>query len=201
MDMSYFPTSVWIGCLPQDSLLSQISMPKLPADAPARHAAVVNLTAVVQEEYAHVYRFTLALTGSPEAAQDATQQAFLALTKYQSTIQDWSRIRSWLFTTARRAHLGAHSKLTRRGEVSLEDAGEEHFSEEAPDFAGRIDGAAAVVALQQLELSQREVLALFYLEDFSYEEIATQLEIPLGTVMSRLHRGKKRLAAILSDPQ
>ena len=66
------------------------------------------------------------------------------------------------------------------------------------DSANQIDGQAAVRALTQLDETYRAPVAMFYLEDMSYAEISECLEIPIGTVMSRLARGRERLRKILS---
>jgi len=59
----------------------------------------------------------------------------------------------------------------------------------------QLDGATVMAALQRLEETYRAPLALFYLEDHSYREIAEILEVPIGTVMSRISRGKALLRA------
>jgi RNA polymerase sigma-70 factor (ECF subfamily) len=62
-----------------------------------------------------------------------------------------------------------------------------------------VDGASTVAALEQLEESYRAPITLFYLQDLSYKEIADVLEVPIGTVMSRLSRGKAQLKKILLE--
>ena len=68
-----------------------------------------------------------------------------------------------------------------------------------PVMADGMDGRAALDALSGVEEIFRAPLALFYLEDYSYEEIAGILGIPIGTVMSRLSRGKVRLRQLMAD--
>src|SRR5260370_36212236 len=75
--------------------------------------------------------------------------------------------------------------------VSLDDAPEEPA--EVPLAADRIDAAAALEALSKLEENFRAPLTLFYLRQFSYTETAEILNVPIGTVMSRLSRGKTQL--------
>ncbi len=173
------------------------SYPK-SSESPQSSAAAYDLESIAREEYAHVYRFCYSLTASRDDAQDATQSAFLALSKYQATVRDWASIRGWLFTTARRHYLGVLARRQKRGEVPLADAapeGEGMVVE--PNFLESLDAKQAVSALQELDVTYREALVLFYLEQHTYEEIAEILEVPIGTVMSRLHRGRKKLAAVL----
>jgi RNA polymerase sigma-70 factor, ECF subfamily len=155
-----------------------------------------DLENVVREEYPHVYRFAVSLGGDSADAQDATQQAFLALVKSADDIRDWGSVRSWLFTSAKRALNRTRTKNARYQPMP-EDA-----PEPAVEPSSNLgDGARAVAALHQLEPEQREVLSLFYLQQNSYREIAAQTETPIGTVMSRLHRGKQRLRILLGIPE
>ena len=68
-----------------------------------------------------------------------------------------------------------------------------------PDVVAKMDSALVMEALQEVEVAFREPLALFYLQDLSYTEIAAILDVPIGTVMSRLSRGKARLRALLAE--
>jgi RNA polymerase sigma factor (sigma-70 family) len=83
--------------------------------------------------------------------------------------------------------------------VSLDDVSEEPA--EVPLAADRIDAAGALEALGKLEENFRAPLTLFYLRQFSYTEIAEILNVPIGTVMSRLSRGKTQLRQALLDQQ
>ena len=67
--------------------------------------------------------------------------------------------------------------------------------------ADKIDAAAALEALGKLEENYRAPVTLFYLKQFSYTEIADVLNVPIGTVMSRLSRGKAQLRQLLSEKQ
>ncbi len=69
---------------------------------------------------------------------------------------------------------------------------------EEVDRVARLDAATVMAALQSVDEVFRAPLTLFYLEDLSYQEIAGALEVPVGTVMSRLSRGKSQLRAALA---
>jgi RNA polymerase sigma-70 factor, ECF subfamily len=170
------------------------------SDSTAPAPELPNLDDVVRNEYPHVYRFCYSLCANEGEAQDATQHAFLQLVKASASIKDWDRVRSWLFTVAKRAVMESHKKQRKMDQFSVV-----HDHEEAAALdtgAGdRADGISAVAALQKLEPNMREALSLFYLQQYSYEQIAAHTEAPLGTVMSRLHRGKQRLRVLMGIPQ
>ncbi|MBM3839360.1 MAG: sigma-70 family RNA polymerase sigma factor [Verrucomicrobia bacterium] len=111
----------------------------------------------------------------------------------------YPRLNSQTRAKARRAE---NRLLQRRGtrfhHASLDDCDHELPSVTANHFSG-LDGLAIRSALDQLPAVFRAVLTLYYLEDLSYRQIATQLGIPIGTVMSRLSRGKQLLREALRD--
>jgi RNA polymerase sigma factor (sigma-70 family) len=157
----------------------------------------IDLQTVVSEHYASLYRFGLALTKNENEAADLTQETFLVLAKHAEQVRDPARIKSWLFTTLRREFLRKIRSQTAHPEVPLQ--AEEH---EVPvvesDALRSIDGKIALAALAMVEESYRSALELFYLGDLSYKEISATLGVPIGTVMSRLSRGKEQLKRALS---
>ena len=150
--------------------------------------------ATVREEYAHLFRFVVALCGDPEGAQDIVQQTFVSFIRHAAGIRERERVRSWLFTTARRLFLGNAGRARRRSEVPLDDLAE---SMAAPRDAHSVDGVLAAAALERLDDDFRLPLVMFYMQGLRYEEIASELEVPVGTVMSRLSRAKQKLRKLL----
>lgn len=150
--------------------------------------------ALVESHYAGLFRFALSLARDESSAADLTQQTFLKWARHGDQLRDRSKAKTWLFTTLHREFLAVRRKTR-----DLADE-EELASLPAPrvEMANQIDGQAAVAALGQLDETYRAPVAMFYLEDMSYSEIAECLEIPIGTVMSRLSRGRERLRKILS---
>jgi RNA polymerase sigma-70 factor, ECF subfamily len=168
-------------------------------------AKKIDLQAIVSDHYAALYRFGLALTKNESEAADLTQETFLILAKHQDQIREPDRVKPWLFTTLRREFLRKVRAHTAHPEVEFQP--NEHVVPAMESSALRaIDARTALAALEMVEESYRSALELFYLGDLSYKEISATLGVPIGTVMSRLSRGKEQLrralaTALESDPQ
>ncbi len=147
---------------------------------------------LVYAHYEALYRFALSLSKGEAQAADLTQQTFFLWAKKGHQLRDPAKAKSWLFTTLYREFLGGTRRSTRFPEVELDDPGVE-LPATSPRVVQSIDGALAIAALQSVDEVYRIPLTLFYLEDFSYKEIAGLINIPIGTVMSRLSRGKAQL--------
>jgi RNA polymerase sigma-70 factor, ECF subfamily len=151
----------------------------------------VDFQQLVNQQYAPLYRFALSLAKSEADAADLTQQTFFLWASKGEQLRDSSKAKSWLFTTLYREFLNRHRHEVRFPKVELHDAPEEAVST-MPNM-NAFDGMSIVKALREVEEPFRAALILFYLEQFSYQEIADVLEVPIGTVMSRLSRGKAQL--------
>jgi RNA polymerase sigma-70 factor (ECF subfamily) len=150
-------------------------------------------TQLVDAHYAPLYRFALSLARNGSDAGDLVQQTFFIWATKGHGLRELSKAKSWLFTTLYREFLRGRRRDSRSS--SLEDLppGEREPAAEDVDRVSRIDAAAVMSALQTVDEAFRAPLTLFYLEDMSYQEIADTLEVPIGTVMSRLSRGKAQL--------
>lgn len=150
-------------------------------------------TQLVDAHYAPLYRFALSLARNASDAGDLVQQTFFIWATKGHGLRELSKAKSWLFTTLYREFLRGRRRDSRSS--SLEDLppGEKEPAAEDVDRVSRIDSAAVMAALQTVDEAFRAPLTLFYLEDMSYQEIASTLEVPIGTVMSRLSRGKTQL--------
>lgn len=155
-------------------------------------------TQLVDAHYASLYRFALSLARAEADACDLVQQTFYVWATKGHSLRDGSKAKTWLFTTLYREFL----RSRRRGQrwQSIEELPPEHqdVPEEAVDHVRRLDAGQVVAALQDVDEVFRAPLTLFYLEDLSYIEIAEALDVPIGTVMSRLSRGKTQLRARLA---
>jgi len=154
---------------------------------------------LVDEYYTPLYRFGYSLAKNEHEASDLTQQTFAIYAEKGSSLRDPSKVKSWLFTTLYREYL-----RQRRKSQNMPAHDPEILEAEAPavdpEVARMLDANSAVAALGKIDEAYRAPLTLFYIQDFSYKEIAETLEIPIGTVMSRLSRGKSQLKkALLSN--
>lgn len=154
-------------------------------------------TRLVDAYYEALYRFALSLARNSSDAADLTQQTFFIWARKGSQLRDTSKVKSWLFTTLYREFLRGRR---RAAQVSaLEDLPPGESDPPAPevDLVAGIDADLTVNALQDVDEVYRAPLTLFYLQELSYKEIAETLDVPIGTVMSRLSRGKAQLRAAL----
>lgn len=152
------------------------------------------LAELVEQHYALLYRYAYRLTGSEADAEDLTQQAFLTAQRKWDQLRDETRARSWLFTILRNAYLKELRAPVCLSSCSLDEL------EASPDSADsmEIDTEQLQNVLNDLPEEYRSPIVLFYFEEFSYKEIAEQMQVPLGTVMSRLARAKAYLRQRLS---
>lgn len=156
-------------------------------------------TQLVDAHYMPLYRFALSLAKNSADAGDLVQQTFFIWATKGHGLRESTKAKSWLFTTLYREFLRGRRRDSRA--TSLEDlpSGETDVAAEEVDRVARLDAASVVAALQSVDEVFRAPLTLFYLEDLSYLEIAEALEVPIGTVMSRLSRGKAQLRAALAN--
>lgn len=156
----------------------------------------IDFKELVDDFYAPLYRFGYSLAGNENDAADLTQQTFFIWAKKGSALRDTSKVKSWLFTTLYREFLRVRRRSIQS--VSVEpEALDREMPPVLPDMVTVLDSASAVEMLQELDDIYKAPIVLFYLEDLSYKEIAAALELPIGTVMSRLSRGKAHLKNIL----
>ena len=158
-------------------------------------------TQLVDAHYAALYRFALSLAKSPADAGDLVQQTFFIWATKGHGLREASKAKSWLFTTLYREFLHGRRRDVRVTSIEDLPPGESDVAAEDVDRAARMDAASVVAALQAVDEVFRAPLTLFYLEDLSYAEIAETLGVPIGTVMSRLSRGKAQLRAVLAQEE
>ncbi len=152
---------------------------------------------VVAGYYEPLYRFAISLTRSEADACDLAQQTFYMWATKGHQLRDPSKVKSWLFTTLYRAFLESRRTITRFPHSELTE-GDPDLPVILPDAARQLDAMQAVEALSQMDSVYRAPVALFYLEDCSYLEIADILQVPIGTVKSRLARGLAQLKHIFA---
>lgn len=139
-------------------------------------------------------RYALALVGNPSDADDLVQESLRRVLSYASSRNDIENLRAYLYATLHNVRIGSYAKAGNH--LSLDDFANE-ISCPAPQHA-HIECQDLGRALALLPADQREVVLLVGLEGFSYREVADALSIPLGTVMSRLSRGRAALRQTMS---
>jgi RNA polymerase sigma-70 factor (ECF subfamily) len=152
---------------------------------------------LVDAHYAPLYRFALSLARNASDAGDLVQQTFFIWATKGHGLRELSKAKSWLFTTLYREFLRGRRRDSRSQSIEDLPAGEREPAAEDVDRVSKIDAALVMSALQTVDEAFRAPLTLFYLEDLSYQEIADALDVPIGTVMSRLSRGKSQLRTAL----
>ena len=150
---------------------------------------------LVEENYEPLYRYAYRLTGSNADAEDLTQETFCKAQQNFSQLRDRSRARPWLFSILRNAYLHRVRADRQQPCVSLDGVGD--LAEPLPASLPEIDPEQLQQALSELSEVYRTPIILYYFEDFGYRDIAEQMDLPIGTVMSRLARAKAFLRARL----
>lgn len=153
----------------------------------------LTLPQLIRDYAAPLYRYAFRLAGQASDAEDLVQQTFLVAQQKLHQLREADRASAWLYAVLRSCFL----KSRRKPQPA-------NFDEQFPpdSIAAQPDGdendawldrEALQLALSELPDEFKIVVLMFYFEDLSYKEIAEQLEMPIGTVMSRLSRGKAHL--------
>lgn len=159
------------------------------------------------------YRTAHYLTGTREDAEELVQDAALLAQRGFSRFEANTNFRAWFLTILRNRFISNYRRRQRRIEtVSIDDPGEHylyHKSRDAgfptdPEDAARylfdrLDSDRVAEAFDRLPDEYREVCTLYFTQDLSYQDIANVLDIPVGTVRSRIHRGRRLLQHALWD--
>ena len=156
-------------------------------------------TQLVDTYYSALYRFALSLARREADACDLVQQTFFIWAKRGHQLREETKAKTWLFTTLYREFLRGRRRDQRIQSIEDLPPGADEIASEEIDHARKLDGSQIVESLQQIDEVFRAPLVLFYLQDMSYHEIAESLDVPIGTVMSRLSRGKAQLRRLLAQ--
>ncbi|MDR7486787.1 MAG: sigma-70 family RNA polymerase sigma factor [Armatimonadota bacterium] len=169
--------------------------------------------ALVNEHLDSLYGSALRLTRNRAAAEDLVQETFLKAWRSFGTFQAGTNARAWLYKILMNAYIDTYRRASREPEmVDQEDVGDFYLYAKAQEseeyrragdpeeiLLSTIMDADVKAALEQVPEPFRAAVILADLEDFSYREIADILGIPIGTVMSRLYRGRRHLQRLLWD--
>lgn len=157
-----------------------------------------------------LYRTALRLSRNAQDAEDLVQETYLNAFRSLDRFEEGTNLRAWLFRILNNAFISQYRRRKRRPSSSIEDVTEyylyDHLVEggaapraENPEqeVLDRIGDEGVLRALEDLPVEFRQVELLADVEGFSYREIADILNIPIGTVMSRLYRARRRLQKVL----
>ena len=136
-------------------------------------------------------------TGSRTEAEELTQEAFFQAYRSRSTLREIEAVKGWLVAILRNCYGQMNRRIRSRGEVPLDDMENEPSGK--PQLSP--DVLALHQSLAKLDDIHRLPVVMFYFHDLSYREISEALELPIGTVMSRLSRARKILHESLNAPR
>jgi RNA polymerase sigma-70 factor (ECF subfamily) len=181
----------------------------LAPDPAATGASIPSLRHELLELQPALLRFARSLTRDPDAAEDLAQEALARALRFEDRFTPGTDAKAWLFTITRRLQQKRWRTDRRRPRVvSISDLGDrgdapadEPVSPLGVEAAvmSRFTRDQILLALQRLPTEQAVPLRLFAGEDMPYRQIAEVLDIPVGTVMSRIFRGRRTLARLLLD--
>jgi RNA polymerase sigma-70 factor (ECF subfamily) len=147
-----------------------------------------------------LYRAALRLTRDPAQAEDLVQDTYVRALRYQHSYQVGTNMKAWLFAIMRNLFWDRFKggrpedvSLDGDGEVSLYDTLRDPTAVPEADVLDAIAAGEVVEAVEALPELHREVVLLVDVEGFSYKDAAEVLGVPIGTVMSRLHRARRQL--------
>lgn len=146
---------------------------------------------LIDAHYEAMYRYAYRLSGSAADADDLTQEAFAKALAHADQLREPDRARFWLFRILRNAYLHRARDQRRRRTIPLDAVGD--LPDDTADPPAAIDPAELQRALDELDEAFRAPVILYYFEEFSYRDIAEHMNLPIGTVMSRLARAKAYL--------
>ena len=151
----------------------------------------------IVEQIPHLRRYAIALLRDRDAADDLVQDCLERALSRWSLFRHGTNLRRWLFTIMHNLHVNAANRR-RVAPVSLAGDSDPPDARVPANQEARIEVASLAQAIDLLPDEQRQVVLLIGLEAMTYQEAAAIVGVPVGTVMSRLHRGRERLRALTS---
>jgi RNA polymerase sigma factor (sigma-70 family) len=152
--------------------------------------------ALVREHYEPLFRFAMSLTRTEADALDLTQHTFQVWAAKGHQLRDITKVKAWLYTTLHRAFLQTRRRQNRFPQQDLEEV-----IDQLPDVStvpsDSVESLPVLPALAKVDETYQAAVTLYYLEDYAYKDIARILEVPVGTVKSRIARGIAQLREIL----
>ncbi len=152
----------------------------------------------IQEHHAALYRHALWMTSRSDVAEDCVQEAYFQAWKSRKSLKDEAKVFSWLLTILRRMVYREYEQRANNVTCTVDDFSS--FPETAvdDDQSKMLDLAKA---MQKISTGHRDIILMHGLHGLSYQEISELLEIPAGTVMSRLSRARTALDTALNQAE
>ena len=148
-----------------------------------------------------LYRYATAITGDRDEAEDLVHDVFEALLRRPRSIRARDNERAYLLTMLRHRYVDALRGRRRRPQVALERPGEEQEARAGESPPARAEQREVLDAVAGLPLHHREAIVAVDVAGLGYAEAAAVLGVPVGTVMSRVHRARARVVAALDAPR
>ena len=169
---------------------AQTEQSQSPEHSAVRAPAWDALVKLVEEHNADLFRYAYRLSGTAADAEDLTQEVFLIAQQKLDQVRDAESVRGWLFAVLRNCYIGS-----KRRPIPISATNLSIDLDKLPEavHTDDIDREQLQAALNELPDEFKLVLVQFYFEDLSYREISQQMQLPIGTVMSRLSRAKRHL--------
>ena len=153
------------------------------------------------DEIPHLRRFARSLAGSVHDADDLVQATLERALTRGAQLRNPGSLRSWLFRILYNVHLSARARSS-AGEIPTDFTESDTLTPPVPPRDGaQLDARTVLAALAALPVDQRAALTLTAVEELSYSEAAAALDIPVGTLMSRIFRGRQRLRTLFDPAQ
>lgn len=170
--------------------------PRRSGLAPLSDPTDETLTAAMVAELPRLRRYALYLCYNHADADDLVQDCLEAALSKKGSLQDPARLRSWLFSILNNLYLMRLRSNARRGQMlQIEDFADSLAASASPE--DRQTARDLARAMAKLSAEHRQILLLLNVEGYGYQQVADTLGIPIGTVMSRLARARRRLRALL----
>ncbi|WP_291844526.1 sigma-70 family RNA polymerase sigma factor [Bradyrhizobium sp.] len=158
-----------------------------------------DMSTLLEQQIPALRRYALGLSRDDHTADDLVQDCLERAISRWFLRRQGGDLRAWLFAILRNLYISSCRTQSRRAtSMAIEEI---IASDGYPDPEARLETRDILVALDQLPEEQKSILLLVGVEDFTYEDVARMLGVPIGTVMSRLSRGRQRLRTILGTGQ
>lgn len=174
----------------------------------SEHKSAVQADPLSSEYMNGLYGYAMVLTRNHAEAEDLVQETYVRAIPALCRLRPESNIKAWLFKILRNIWL--NQLRARRSHPQMVPADDESGSldnlvnpgkDSYEIYAGEVESRRVRAAIQELPMESREIILLREFEELSYQEIASLLGCPQGTVMSRLARARSKLRALLADGQ